>query len=261
MYKENFHQLEVNVSEILESYGIPDPYIWKINKSGKIIPENDDTPVENIIFKNNPVAQIEFDAFLKIQDQAPKMLEGDYILWISPIHKVYYPDTSKIIITKKENGNLVNKSINTNWDALGSILIARELATLSDLDPYIFKSTNDIRANPIFINAEKGEYLGLAIKRMLDTKIIEIMENGEDWKLKQKYINDLRQLRQVPLGQYPRSCPELMVNSAFNIFAGRDEYGPLQFECPHCHRINKRQPHKLLEKCQHEDCKKDVRCK
>jgi len=255
--KENLHLLEVNVSEILESYGIPDPYIWRINEFGKIIPEKDDTPIENIIFKNNHIARLEFDAFLKIQEHAKSMSDGDYCLWISPIHPVYYPDTSKIIITVKEEGKLVNKSINTNWDAFSSILIARELATLSDLDPFVFKSTNDVRANPIFINADKEEHLGLAIKKILNPKVIEMIEKGEDWRLKEKFMGELRQLRQVAIGQLPRSCPELM--SAFGVFAGRDEYGSLQFECPHCHRINKREPHKLLEKCQH--CKEDVRCK
>lgn len=39
-----------------------------------------------------------------------------------------------------------------------------------------------------------------------------------------------------------------------------DEYGSLEFDCPHadCGKKNRREPHKLLENCQH--CGKSVRC-
>ncbi|HEX6977139.1 MAG TPA: hypothetical protein VF185_02140 [Patescibacteria group bacterium] len=37
-----------------------------------------------------------------------------------------------------------------------------------------------------------------------------------------------------------------------------DEYGSLNFECPYCHRINTREPHKLLSNCKH--CGENVKC-
>jgi len=41
-------------------------------------------------------------------------------------------------------------------------------------------------------------------------------------------------------------------------FKSQDEYGSLEFDCPHCEGKNKRSPHKLIENCQ--SCGKSVRC-
>ncbi len=256
--KEALHRAEVNISNQLESNGIPDSYTWKINRFGKLIPENDETPIENIIVRNNVVGELEYKAFLKIQEKAPDMNSGDYILWISPTHPVYYPDASKIIITIFNGKTFLNKAIVTDWDAIGSILAAREFAGLSDIDPFIFKDTNIVRANPIFINREKEAELGFALKRMLDHKAIEMMENGEDIRVKQKFIQDSLAGKATIYGNKPRSCPNSMENSAFNIFSGRDEFGSLEFECPHCHQTNTRERGKLMSNCQH--CGEDVRC-
>lgn len=256
--KEALHRAEINVSDILESHGIPDSYVWKINRYGKLIPENDKTPIENIILRNNVVGELEYKAFLKIQERAPYMNTGDYVLWISPTHPVYYPDASKIIITRCNGVTFLNKAIVTDWDVMGSIIAAREFAGLSNVDPFIFKKPNDVRATPIFINREKEEELGFALKRMLYHNTIEMMENGEDIRIKQRFIEDSLSGKEVIYGNEPRSCPNSMENSAFNVFAGRDEFGSLQFKCPHCHKINTRERGKLLSQCQH--CREDVRC-
>ena len=256
--KEALHQAEVKVSDILESHGIPDSYVWKINRYRKLIPENDETPIEKIIVVNNPVGKIEYDAFLKIQERASYMKTGDYILWISPTHPVYYPDASKIIITIKEGETFLNKAIVTDWDVVGSIIAAKVFAGLSDLDPATFKSANSVRANPIFIEKDKEEILGLALKRMLDPRAIEMMKNGEDIKVKERFMGSLLSNEEVSLGQKPRTCKESMINSAFNVFAGKDKYGNLQFECPHCHQTNRREHGTLLSNCQH--CGRNVKC-
>ncbi len=258
--KESFHQREVLVSEVLESHGIPDPYYWKINRNGKFIPQNDktETPIENIIIINNAIGKIEYDAFQKIQEKVRFMAEGDYFLWISPTHPIYYPTTSKIIITQKIGDLFLNRSVNTDWDALGSILAAKELSTLSNLDPNIFKNTNDVRANPIFIDKSKEEYLGLALKKMLDQKSIEMMASGEDFRAKKKYIDDSLEGKEVQMGKKSRSCEVSMAKSAFQVFAGEDEYGSLQFDCPSCHKTNTREPGKLKTNCEH--CGADVQC-
>lgn len=256
--KEALYYAEVHVSEVLESHGIPDTYLWRFNELGQVIPEHSDTPIEDVVVKDTPLGRVEFEALLKIQEQAFKMNAG-FIIWISPRHPIYYPDASKIIISEKIGETLLNKAFVTNWDVIGSILVAKELATLSDLDPNIFRSPTDVRANPIFIDIKNEEDLALALKRMLDKKTIEMIENGEDVIAKQKFMEGYLKGNSIPRGNSPLSCPVPMKGlTAFQIFSGEDEYGSLQFECPHCHKINTRYPHVLLEKCLH--CKENVKC-
>ncbi len=232
--KEQIHQAEVFISDVLESHGIPDPYVWRFNREGKIIPQNSETPVEDIIFLDNNIQKIEFGAFLKIQERALQMNSGDYILWISPTHPVYYPKVSKIIITYKDNDTLVNRSINTRWDTMGSILAAKELASLSEMNPNIFENANDVRANPIFISKEKEEYLGIAIRKMLDQRSIKMMESGEDVREKERYMSHRLAGQAVTFGNNPRSCP-----TVFEIFSG--EYwhkGDCRIPAPDCGEKN-----------------------
>lgn len=256
--KEALHFAEVRVSEALESHGIPDPYIWRFNKLGQLIPEHSDTPIEDVIIKDNYIGKIEYDAFLKIQERALKMNSG-FIVWISPVHPVFYPDGSKIVISKKQGKILLNRAIVTSWDKIGSILAAKELASLSNIDPYIFKSASFVRANPIFIDKTKEVELGLILKKILDQKSIELIASGGDFLAKEKYMEDLLAGKRIPLGQNPLSCPVPMARlTAFRIFSGEDEYGSLQFECPHCRKTNTRPAHQLISNCQH--CGSDVRC-
>lgn len=256
--KEALHNAEVQVSNILESYGFPDPYPWRFNKRGQVIPQHSDVPIEEIVLKRNLVEIAEYDALLKIQDHAFKINSG-FILWISPIHPVYYPDASKIVISKKEGDLLLNWSIGTTWDTLGSIIAARELAKLSNLDPYIFKSATDVRANPIFIDKENEHLLSLIFQQILDPRSLQMMKSGEDLIIKEKFMKELLSGKSTPLGSSPRSCPPRQKGlTAFQIFSGKDEYGPLQFECPLCHKTNTRPPHELLSSCQH--CGGNVRC-
>jgi hypothetical protein len=224
--KEALHKAEVEVSDILESHGIPDPYKWRFNSLGQVIPENSDIPIENIIYQNNPIEKSEYQAFLKIQEHAFKINSG-FIFWISPRHPVYYPDTSKIIISKKEGNLLLNWSINTDWDILGSILAAQELATLSDLDPNIFKSSLDVRANPIFVKKEKEDFLWIAIEKMLKPESFEMMITGKDAEIKKRFMQELLAGQDISLGSNPRSCPTL-----FEIFSGEKKI--LCCTCPFC---------------------------
>lgn len=257
--KEALHFAEVRVSEALESHGIPDPYIWRFNKLGQLIPEYSDTPIEDIIVKDNYIGKIEYDAFLKIQEKASKINSG-FILWISPRHPVYYPYASKIVVSEKRRGTLLNRAIVTNWDTIGSVVIARELSLLSNMDPNIFRSGVDVRANPIFIDKEKEEELSLALKKILDQKSIEMIASGKDFLAKRKYVGDLLAGRKISHGQNPLSCPTLMERpTAFQIFSGeKDQYGSLEFVCDKCHEVNTRPYGKLISNCQH--CGADVKC-
>lgn len=259
--KEALHHAEVHVSEALESYGIPDPYYFDINKKGKLVSPNNQIPIEDVIVKDNYLGAVEYEAFKKIQDRI-NLEKSGFFLWISPPYKDFYP-TSKIVISEvvfiENEKRLLNRAIVTNWDNLGSILTARELALLSELDPNSFKTLADVRANPIFIDKENEEKLSLAIKKMLDKNSIEMMTTGTDFRAKEKYMNDLLAGKQISRGQNPLSCPTIMTGStAFKIFSGEDEYGSLQFECPHCHKTNTRPAHQLVSNCQHCGC--DVRC-
>ncbi len=254
---ENLHHTEVHVSEILESHGIPDPYFFKFNKKGQLISQYDETetPVEDVIIKDNYLGGVEYEAFLKIQQEALTRNSG-YILWISPRYGKFYP-TPKIVLSEinfeDNTKKLLNRAIVTNWDDIGTILAAQELALLGNLDPNIFNSPTAVRANPIFIDKEKETELSLALKRILDQKSIEMMATGADFAAKERFMTDSLAGNQIPLGQHPLSCP-----TAFQIFSGEDEYGSLHFECPHCHKTNTREQGKLISNCQHCGC--DVTC-
>lgn len=232
--QKEVHQAEVFVSEVLESRRIPDIYSWRINKYGKLVPEKDETPIEDIIVTDNPVAATEWQAFQKIQNKVPLMEDGDYFLWISLTHPVYYPDTSKIIISQKSGETIVNTSINTDWDVIGGILAAQEFATLSNLDKNTFKSANDVRGNPIFINKCHEEKLGRALQKLLDQRSIEMMTNGQAVEAKTIYVNDYLARKNVSYGNNPLSCPVRMGEmSAFKVFSG-EKKGKYVKKCPFC---------------------------
>ncbi|MEK7497394.1 MAG: hypothetical protein AAB656_00560, partial [Patescibacteria group bacterium] len=146
--REALHCAEVLVSEVLESRDVPDPYFWRFNQKGQLISENDDTPIEEIVARNNQIGEIEYQALLKIQRIAQSVNSG-FIVWGSPIDSIYYPDTSKIVVSEKIGDRLLNRSIKVSLDVIGMILAARELASLSELEQPMFRTANDVRANPI----------------------------------------------------------------------------------------------------------------
>lgn len=66
------------------------------------------------------------------------------------------------------------------------------------------------------------------------------------------------------LGSRSISCPVHLSNAltrttvTLDFSTKEDEYGDIQFECPHCHQTNTRERGKLLSHCQR--CGGDVRC-
>lgn len=54
------------------------------------------------------------------------------------------------------------------------------------------------------------------------------------------------------------ASPSDVFNSIFGSKVGEDKFGSLKFDCPHCHKSNKRPRGKLIKNCQH--CHKDVTC-
>lgn len=225
------HQKEIEVSDILESYGIPDPYKFPFNSRGQLISQFSNEPIENVIIKDNPLGRVEYEAFKKIQENAFNMNSG-YILWISPPLERFYK-VSKIVISEiifEENvKKLLNRAIRIDWDELGSILVAKELAGLSDLDPGVFRSTTDVRLNPIFIDKDKEEELSFALERILTKKAYHMMNTGDDFRAKDFFMNEIFEGQHVQLGKESLSCPEEMIKkTAFRVFSGET------FNCPKC---------------------------
>lgn len=228
---ELHHQKEVEVSDILESYGIPDPYKFPFNNRGQLISQFSNEPIEEVIIKDNPLGRVEYEAFKKIQKNALTRSSG-YILWISPPFEGIYP-VSKIVVSEiifeDNTKKLLNRSIKIGWDRMGSVLTAKELASLSDLDPDIFRSTTDVRLNPIFVDKEKEEDLSIVLKKILTKKAYEMMSTGADFKAKDLFMEAILAGQEVELGSEPLSCPEEMIKkTAFKVFSGET------FSCPKC---------------------------
>lgn len=242
--RESQYQFEIGVSKVLESHDLIDPYYFEV-KRGKLVSTYKDVPIESVVVKDNPLGRAEYEGLLKIQDLTKRNKSG-FIIWVSPKHPVYYPDASKIVISEivhEGKKRLLNRSIKTNWDDLGSILVARELATLSSLDAAVFKTLTDIRMNPIFIDKSKEGELGQMLSQMLDQRYLEMIKNGDDWRIKNRYMQDMSRGEEVSYGEGSYTCPYNMEGlTAFQIFSG--EARP-QFvkNCPFC----KKEYNKILK--------------
>lgn len=261
---ESLYFAEVHVSEALESHDIPDPYYFEIDELGRLVSPYKNIPIEDVVVKDSPLGKVEYEALVKIQNEVSERNSG-FILWISPPYLGFYP-TSKIVISQIvfEEGRkkLLNRAIVTDWDSLGSILVARKIQTLAEDREVAYKSATDVRISPIFINQEKKRELEDVLKDILDRRSLEMIYKGEDFLAKEAFMKVYLAGGRVSLGTSPLSCPKQMGGlTAFQVFSGEsDQHGSLEFECPHegCHKVNRREPGKLLENCQH--CGRSVKC-
>lgn len=264
---ELLYNAEVQVSEYLESWKIPDSYYFEFNKLGKLTSENSKVPIESRIAKNSHLGRIEYEAFRKIQERAWLENEG-FIVWISPPYEGVY-STSKMVISEVvcENGTkrLLNRAIVTGWDSLAAVFAAREISELSGSISDAYKNPVDVRRLPIFIDKTKEEEFSKILEKKIDRKQMELILSGEDFQFRQMFIDAYLNNKIIRLGTGPLSCSKSVSTdlnkTAFQIFSEGekvDEFGSLKFKCPACSRTNERSPHKLISNCKH--CGADVSC-
>ena len=225
-----------------ETKRIPDPYIFLL-KNNKLVSPSNFKPIEDNIDQRNYIEQIEYLAFLKIQDLVAKNNEGT-IFWFSPPsadgYSVLKIVASTIFISQDEHKGIFNRAIVLDVDSKTSLEIADQISETEFLD------IEELRANPILIN-KLDSAMWLAILSRY-TNQIEMIKSGQDVIIKTQTLNKVGKIysytsnvyeaeieakRMDLIGEYQDSCN--------TIGSSRSAFGKLFenalgsfFECPGC---------------------------
>ncbi len=232
-------QSENLASKSHETRRIPDPYIF-ICKNGKLVSPSNMEPVEEHIDRRNYTEEMEFQAFLKIQEWSAKN-ESGISLWFSPPD---YYDCLKIISSEllysTEGKIIFNRAIVLDVDFKTSIEIANRLSDLK------YQNPEDLRLNPIFLSL-KQELVWLDVLAEY-TNQVSLIKSGEDLQIKRDTLKqtthiftrtssvweaEIEARRQDLIGEFVDSCATSS-NSAFNTLLN-NALGETFFECPKCH--------------------------
>lgn len=236
-------QAEEQASVYLETHRIPDPYYFDVVEN-KVVSPNTGIPIDEVITRRTPVENVERNAFLKIQEWVAENSSGS-VAWVCPPYKGIY-DTAKItvseIVFEGKKKRLLNRAIIIDYDKLGAVVVAKELARIS-LNRPNFSNASDVRRQPIFIDPKANRDLSSVLEQILSNEALVAIKSGADFEAKAEFVENFKDGRILSRGKYSESCP-----TVFNIFAGET------FECPRCR--GKIESGKGITECPHCGAKK-----
>jgi hypothetical protein len=240
----------------------PDPgYFEVINR--ELVDPLTGMPILPQIKRNTPLREVEYQIAVKLQKFAVQNDSG-IALWISPrfpgeypcekaaIHKIVYKlDGTKVLL----NSYILFDANLENPEILRNILFTKpdsEEAILGILTwiQKVCKEKIETDTSNYPETKKQAKYFARKIRAGISPEII---------------VEEMR--RTGFLGQNPISCPAAKVSfsnllssrSEIYIFSGQEDiYGPLEFFCPSCGKVNKRPYGQLISNCQH--CGANVRC-
>ena len=221
---------------IQESRRAADYYHFIEDRDGDLYSPTANCKIKDTIYRNNYVGELESQAFDEINKWFKESREG-VVAWISPMHPVYYPDVSKIIISEisslRGKKTLINRSIILDMDGSRCLEMVQTLAERSINRP-LLESLHQVRKTPLFLNP----------RNWVDI-MSEVISVSEPWykvRTGQDIIEQSKALQQaeriykrgiVISSPMSISCP---VNfggyTAFNAFFESS----LTFPCPNCNR-------------------------
>lgn len=230
MREERYYpqEVEFQASLSLETRRIPDPFYYYF-KDGKLYSPIKDEPVENSITRDNPVEEEEYQAFEQIQSWANQN-EAGTVVWISPACR--HDLSAKIIISTivydlDSGKRLLNRNLCFDWTVEESLVFAKRIGGRG-------VSEENLRGTPVFLDDEAAEKLMEIIRGYTPTQA-EIMENEEDFLIKERLKAEIALGNPLPLGPHNPSCGA-GVQSAFNVMFGDSlNISEGSFDCPKCH--------------------------
>lgn len=202
--------IEERASHSLETRRIPDPYWFWVDSSGKLT-ASDGQLIESSIEKTSFVGQLEFQAFLRIQEWVQENSEG-VAFWVSP--KGPYATTKIIaseIVFVRDRKLLFNTAI--ILDSLNTKDCVRLVNNFSSRE---FSSVEEVRANPVFVRLP----VGMPWHRVLEEHtaapdVLRQIKDGGYIELKQK---TLRQIEEI-LDQLPSQTQTLVYTKSSSAYS------------------------------------------
>lgn len=239
-----------------ETHREPDNYYFTVSDNELLDPETG-LPILKFIAPG-----IERTVAENLQNWAVVNEEGN-AYWISPMIEGVYPCNKLILHQIAYTGDNEKVVLNT------AILFDGELDNPEELRRQFIQTDDEGLAEII---AWIEDYTG---KKITGTTYTQ--SERQQAQLYAQQLSDgvpydviARQMEMDNfIGNNPISCPT-RISTFSNTILGiarvinisgtseSDQYGSLTFECPHCHRQNKRSAGKLISNCQH--CDKDVTC-
>ena len=255
-----------------ESHRLPDDWTFLIKEDG-LFDIKRDGYVRDIV-KDYPHPNL---YLRKLEDQIIEVMDSwavsdsqNSLSWISPSFAGEYP-CHKIEILQKwpDSSGTNNVAVLFDCDNDTCLELAKrifpELKAIQDVEE--LRNSVVIGENLDFSNVFeiikpyilKSEDLKEIPKEHFDY-IADLVQRG----IGQMYIaHEMERLGMI--GEQSFSCSgsglglaSILGKSSLNLNGAEDQYGPLEFTCPHCHEINRRPLGQLISNCQH--CGKDVRC-
>ncbi len=234
----------------------PDNYFFFV-RNNTLIDPNTNNAVLDFVEEG-----VEKNVARDLQEWASKTEEG-IALWISPKEENIYPCPKVIIhrIAYNQGGEkiVLNSAILFEAEIENPEYKRKTLYILPDKELNIYKILN-------WVERKSGQETNLEPKTDLTySKAIYYRNQIQIGIPIHLVIDDMQ--RNGFLGEKSISCAGSASNSlnilglktlSSDIGVGEDQYGSLEFSCPHCNRTNKRPFGQLISNCQY--CGKDVRC-
>jgi hypothetical protein len=255
-----------------ESHRLPDRWRYLIKERG-LFDINRNGYVRDIVkqFPHPNVYLREVEDKI-IEDMNKWALNGkeNSIIWISPWYKGGY-DGHKIEILIKSKAFKGTRNFSIQFDCDDNTC----LRLIGQLFPEMknVQHLEDIRSKTITKNnigiseilKVVGPYIPKSDKvKHIPAKHFEYIADLAHSGVDQQYVAYEMQRLGI-IGEHSYSCTgsssglvNILGESSLNISGMKDQFGPLEFECPACHKINKRPFGRLLNHCQR--CGASVRC-
>lgn len=226
-----------------ETNRIPDPYVFVV-KDEKIRSPSNNLPIENQILRRDTLEELEFQAFLKIQDWANSNNEG-MILWFSPPSEYGY-SALKVVSTKILN-LLGQKILFNRAIVIDGVNEEESINFANSLSPEKFYDTETLRYTPIPLDKNSEEKWLDTLSKY--TPQVELIRTSQDVEIKTNTllvtekivysspIEAEKQAREQNLiGDKKDSCQRNNSGSAFNVMSNGVDSDKF-FECPKCHGL------------------------
>ena len=194
---------------IQESREEVDYYHFIEDGDGDLFSPSAKCKIKNAIYRNNYIGELEGQVFDQINRWFKDSRQG-VVVWISPMHSVYYPLDSKIIVSEinqyQDKKTLINRAIILDMDGQECLEMAQALSDRSINRP-LLKSLNAIRSTPLFLSPV--HWIDIMSEVISDSELWHKVKTGLDISEQNKALQQAQRVYRgeidIPLGSL--SCP------------------------------------------------------
>lgn len=242
-----------------------DYYHFIEDRDGDLYSPTAKCKIKNVIYRNNYIGEVEGQAFDEINRWFNKNRQGA-VAWISPMHPVYYPLDSKIIVSEighyQGRKTLINRSIILDMDGQECLEMAQALAERSMNRPYL-ESVHAVRSTPLFLNPD--HWVNIISEVIPDSGLWNKVRTGQDIRQQRKALQQAQKVYRgevvIPVGSL--SCPlNFGLSTGFRTFFDNSLMIMDRWYCKNCPICNTEIKTVVRpgEKCPNKKCKAIRQC-